>query len=80
MKRCTSSEELREKLLEVLCSSGRPLTFDEIYSEVVHACGDVGKFMVRKVLARLVREGLLVRIRGDESRGLPRMVFECRRG
>jgi len=80
LKRCTSSEELREKLLEVLCSSDRPLTFEEVYSEVVRACGDVGKFMVRKVLAGLVREGLVARVRGDETRGLPRMVFECKRG
>ena len=80
MKRCTSSREVREKLVELLCSSGKPLTFDELYEGVRNLCGDVGKFVVRKALAELVRESIVERVRGDDTRGIPRMVFRCADG
>ncbi len=80
MKRCTSSREVREKLVEILCSAGKPLTFDELYDAVRDACGDVGKFVVRKALGGLVREGVVERVRGDDVRGVPRMVFRCAGG
>ncbi len=63
--------------MSVVCSSEAPLTFEEVYARVSGLCGGVDKFRVRDVLASLVRRGRLVRLRGDETRGLPRMVFAC---
>jgi len=74
---CTQRSVLEKLLLDILCRSDKPLTFDEIFEAVRREC-ETRKFDVRLVLAELVRRGLIERVRGDDVRGLPRMVFKCK--
>ncbi len=77
---CGSREEIEEAVLRVVCGSKAPLTFEEVYARVSELCGGVDKFRVRDALATLVRTGRVTRLRGDDVRGVPRMVFACAKG
>jgi len=62
--------ELEGRILDLLRSAGRPLTVDEIASGLGWS-GDLRP--LRRVLAEMVRRGLLVRVPDYERR---RMVFK----
>ncbi len=76
MKDCRSREDIREAIIRVLRGAAQPLTSEEVFEKLDEVCGErVDRFTARMVLATLVRERVVERLRGDETRGIPRHVY-----
>ncbi len=77
MQAASLKEVYRRLILEVLCSSERPLSFPELVEALESRLGSrVNRYIARQVVGDLVREGKVWR-RPDYERRL--MVFEVPR-
>jgi Fe2+ or Zn2+ uptake regulation protein len=70
--------DYRRAVIEVVRSAGRPLTFNELLSGVERLLASrVNRFLLRRAVAELVREGAIIRLADHERRV---MVFAVPHG